>query len=172
MQLHKHLNARELAPRARFELATLRLTAMASSMSASDGFVLTASSAAALIICPGWQYPHCGTWICSQALCTGCDRSVDNPSIVVICLPMTALTGVTHERNAWPSTWTVHAPQRAKPQPNFVPVSPNCSRRTHSSGVAGSTSMVLLSPFIEIEVCPIRALLTPICLLIETRPVT
>ena len=27
MQLHKRLNARELAPRARFELATLRLTA-------------------------------------------------------------------------------------------------------------------------------------------------
>ncbi len=26
MQLHKRLNARELAPRARFELATLRLT--------------------------------------------------------------------------------------------------------------------------------------------------
>jgi len=28
LQLHKHLNARELAPRARFELATLRLTAL------------------------------------------------------------------------------------------------------------------------------------------------
>jgi len=27
IQLHKRLNARELAPRARFELATLRLTA-------------------------------------------------------------------------------------------------------------------------------------------------
>ncbi len=32
MQLHKGLNARELAPRARFELATLRLTAECSTV--------------------------------------------------------------------------------------------------------------------------------------------
>src|SRR5690242_220091 len=32
MQLHKRLNARELAPRARFELATLRLTAECSTI--------------------------------------------------------------------------------------------------------------------------------------------
>jgi hypothetical protein len=32
MQLHKRLNARDLAPRARFELATLRLTAECSTV--------------------------------------------------------------------------------------------------------------------------------------------
>jgi len=38
MQLHKRLNARELAPRARFELATLRLTAeMIENLSALSG---------------------------------------------------------------------------------------------------------------------------------------
>ena len=38
MQLHKCLNARELAPRARFELATLRLTAeMIENLSALSG---------------------------------------------------------------------------------------------------------------------------------------
>ena len=38
MQLHKRLNARDLAPRARFELATLRLTAeMIENLSALSG---------------------------------------------------------------------------------------------------------------------------------------
>jgi len=38
MQLHKRLNARELAPRARFELATLRLTdEMIENLSALSG---------------------------------------------------------------------------------------------------------------------------------------
>src|SRR5262249_34431161 len=39
-----------------------------------------------------------------------------------------------------PSTWSVQAPHRAMPQPNFVPVNPSCSRTTQRSGVSGSAS--------------------------------
>src|SRR5690349_16202862 len=45
-----------------------------------------------------------------------------------------------HARAASPSTWTVQAPHKAIPQPNFVPVSPNSSRRYQSSGIDGSPS--------------------------------
>jgi len=40
------------------------------------------------------------------------------------------LTGVTQERMATPFRWTVQAPHRAIPQPNFVPVMPSTSRKT------------------------------------------
>ena len=43
------------------------LPAIASSMSASVGFGLAASSALADMIWPDWQYPHCGTSSASQA---------------------------------------------------------------------------------------------------------
>src|SRR5215510_11002645 len=39
-----------------------------------------------------------------------------------------------------PSTWTVQAPHSATPQPYFVAVSPNSSRRYQSSGIDGSPS--------------------------------
>jgi hypothetical protein len=51
-------------------------------------------------------------------------RSKDSPSIVVMDLPCTALTGSTQERVAWPSMCTVQAPHSAMPQPNLVPVIP------------------------------------------------
>src|ERR1700730_3929500 len=88
----------------------------------------------------------------------GWDRSADRPSIVVTRFPATAVTGVTQERTALPSTWTVQAPQSASPHPNLVLVKPSCSRRTQSNGVTGSTSRDFISPFIQIEVCPIHAL--------------
>src|SRR5258707_14194265 len=66
--------------------------------------------------------------------------------MVVICLPATRLTGTEQERAATPSTCTVQAPHCAMPQPYFVPVSPTCSRITHSSGVVGSTSMLCDCP--------------------------
>src|SRR5215470_10789878 len=62
------------------------------------------------------------------------------PSIVVTFLLATADSGVRHERTAWPSRCTVQAPQSAMPQPNFVPVSPISSRRTHRRGVPAGTS--------------------------------
>src|SRR3954464_10977906 len=56
--------------------------------------------------------------------------------MVVIFLPTASPTCVWQERTASPLTWTVQAPQRPAPQPNFVPVICNCSRMTHSSGVS------------------------------------
>jgi hypothetical protein len=50
--------------------------------------------------------------------------------------------GVMQERVASPSMCTVHAPHKAMPQPNFVPVIPIVSRKTHSSGILGLTSTV------------------------------
>src|SRR5258708_24058157 len=60
--------------------------------------------------------------------------------MVVTGRPATAETGAEHERNVCPSTWTVHAPHCAIPQPYLVPVRPSSSRMTHSSGVCGSPS--------------------------------
>src|SRR5215831_15999667 len=47
---------------------------------------------------------------------------------------------MAQERPDSPSTWTVQAPHSATPQPYFVPVSPNSSRRYQSSGIDGSPS--------------------------------
>ena len=63
-----------------------------------------------------------------------------SPSMVVIFLPATAFTGVTQLRMASPFWWTVHAPQRPMPQPNFVPVSSSSSRKYHRSGMSPSPS--------------------------------
>ena len=60
--------------------------------------------------------------------------------MVVICLPVTELTGTEQERVATPSTCTVQAPHWAMPQPYLVPVRPIVSRRAQSRGVRGSTS--------------------------------
>src|SRR5882762_8726310 len=53
---------------------------------------------------------------------------------------------------ALPSRCTVQAPQRAMPQPNFVPVSPRESRMTQSRGVEGSSSTVTDFPLRKKEV--------------------
>src|SRR5580765_3370257 len=55
-------------------------------------------------------------------------------------------TGAAQERSVSPSTCTVQAPHWAMPQPYLVPVRPRSSRRTQSSGVAGSTSTSRLWP--------------------------
>src|SRR5271170_5022759 len=123
------------------------LPLMASSISASDGFDFLASSAAADMICPDWQYPHCGTSSSIHAFCTGCDASVESPSMVVIFFPATLEIGVMHERAASPLICTLHAPQSAIPHPNFVPVIFNVSRSTHSRGICGSSSTVVDFPF-------------------------
>jgi hypothetical protein len=47
---------------------------------------------------------------------------------------------------------TVQAPHCAMPQPYFVPVSFNESRRTHSKGVSGSTSTAYALPLIMSEI--------------------
>ena len=54
--------------------------------------------------------------------------------------PATAEIGMTQERTALPLRCTVQAPQAAMPHPNFVPVWPSSSRKTHSKGMSSSTS--------------------------------
>src|SRR5215471_16466706 len=73
--------------------------------------------------------------------------SGDNPSIVVTAFPATLEIGVPQERLATPLIWTVQAPQSCRPQPNFVPVNPSVSRKTHSSGICAGTSTLCRFPF-------------------------
>src|SRR6266852_1977825 len=108
---------------------------MASSMSASVGSFFFASSATADMICPDWQYPHCGTSSAIHACCTGCEPSAEMPSIVVIFFPSMLDTGVMQLRVASPLICTVHAPHSAIPHPNFVPVMFRVSRNTHSKEI-------------------------------------
>ncbi len=76
--------------------------------------------------------------------------------MVVTFLPATFDTAIWHERIALPSIWTVQAPHRPEPQPNFVPVSFRCSRTTQSNGVSGSASTVAALPFTVIAIAVIR----------------
>src|SRR5215472_12214975 len=99
------------------------------------------------MICPDWQYPHCGTCSASQAFCSGCDESADSPSIVVTDLPAISETWVWHENARSPSICTMQAPHRPVPQPNLVPVSFSPSRITHNNGVAGGASVDAALPF-------------------------
>src|SRR6266478_2146363 len=123
------------------------LPLMAVSISASVGLGFFASSATADIICPDWQYPHCGTSSSIQALCTAWLPSAERPSMVVTFFPDTLEIGVIHERVASPLMCTVQAPHSAMPHPNFVPVLLSVSRSTHSSGMSGLTSTVSAFPF-------------------------
>src|SRR2546421_661280 len=83
----------------------------------------------------------------SQACCTFALTAVaPTPSIVVIARSPIAPTGSWQERTGAPATCTVHAPHCAIPHPNLVPVRPNTSRSTHSSGMSAGTSTVRDSP--------------------------
>src|SRR6266849_2415016 len=123
------------------------LPLMKSSISESVGLGFLASSATADMICPDWQYPHCGTSSAIHACWTGWLPSADRPSMVVTFFPATAETGVIQERVISPLMCTVQAPQSAMPHPNFVPVMFKVSRRTQSSGISGLTSTVWDFPF-------------------------
>src|SRR4051812_23776477 len=62
-------------------------------------------------------------------------------------LPTTLAALTLQDFVGCPSTWIVHAPHWATPQPYLVPVSPTVSRRTQSKGVSGSTSTWTSLPF-------------------------
>src|SRR5437899_6651714 len=59
------------------------------------------------------------------------------PSSVVIDLPASDPTGVTHERVSTPSTRTEQEPHCARPQPNRGPCKSNSFERTYNRGVSG-----------------------------------
>src|SRR6185295_2657069 len=112
---------------------------IAASMSASVGLGVFLSSAAAAMIWPDWQYPHCGTSSASHAFCTGCEEFGERPSMVtILSVAFTSPTLIEHERMTSPLMCTEQAPHCATPQPYLVPVRPTCSRITHRSGVSGS----------------------------------
>src|SRR5262249_17569429 len=73
---------------------------------------------------------------------------------------------MTQERNGIPFRCTVQAPHKALPQPNFVPVIPSTSRKTHSKGMSPSTSTSCSTPLTFILKGidqPSRGLTAPFC---------
>src|SRR5262245_7631333 len=109
-------------------------------MSLSVGRGVFRNSAAAAMIWPDWQKPHCGTSSAAQARCTGCEELRERPSMVTIrSVGFTSPTRIEQERTTSPLTWTEQAPHCATPHPYLVPVSPTCSRMTHRSGVSSAT---------------------------------
>src|SRR5205809_7205307 len=120
-------------------------------MSASVGLLFLASSAAAAMICPGWQYPHSGTSPYRHEICSGCCAFGASTSIVVTSFLDGWLISSAHERTALPFTCTVHAPHSAIPHPYLVPFRPIVSRITHNRGVSGSTSTEYIFPLILSE---------------------
>src|SRR3984893_171955 len=119
---------------------------MPPSMSSSLGLGFSFSREMACMICPDWQYPHCGTLYSIHFCCTTCSPSLEMASMVVISFPAVVLILVTQDRIAFPSWCTVQAPHSAMPQPNLVPVNPKISRRYHSSGRLGSPSKECSTP--------------------------
>src|SRR5580765_2241631 len=69
------------------------------------------------------------------------------PSSVVIALPLTAATGVTHERISFPSRSTEQAPHCARPQPKRGPCRCSSLCRTYSSGVSRLAVTLCTRPF-------------------------
>src|SRR2546428_3472740 len=139
-----------------------RLPPIASSICASVGFFVFISRAAADMICPAWQYPHCGTFSASHARCSGCVALGERPSIVVILFPITFSSAVLQERIASPFASTVHEPQKPRPQPNLVPVIPSSSRQTQSNGVSGDEEMVGALPLM-VSFVGMARILWPMC---------
>ena len=66
-----------------------------------------------------------------KATCSGCGCSgVPSPPSVVTLVPAAADTGSEHDRVGARSTWTVHAPHCASPQPKCGLLSPSSLRST------------------------------------------
>src|ERR1035438_1746318 len=123
------------------------LPSMLESMSWSVECGLDFNMAAACMIWPLWQYPHCGTLRASKSFGSGGSPAALSPSMVVMRLPAASRIGVRQLRAASPFRWTVHAPHKPIPQPNFVPVSASSSRRYQSNGMSGSPSKRAGLPF-------------------------
>ena len=77
------------------------------------------------------------------------DQLGGSPEMVVMFLPTAEPTVNTQECSRWLSMITVHAPHTSMPHPYLVPVNPSKSRRTHSSGIPKSGTLMLL------YVCPL-----------------
>src|SRR5215831_596292 len=115
---------------------------MVSRICASEGCGFLSSIAFAVIICPFWQNPHCGTCSSIHACCSGCNLPFEESPSSVVISPFTEDAGRMQERTAAPLMITVHAPHCPSPQPYLGPWKPRSLRRMYSSGVDGSPSTV------------------------------
>src|SRR5262249_57691562 len=70
-----------------------------------------------------------------------------SPSSVVMLFPLTAATGVTHERISLPSSSTEQAPHCARPQPNRGPCRWSSLCRTYRRGVSRLALTPCVKPF-------------------------
>ena len=70
-----------------------------------------------------------------------------------ISWPSAIAASTVHDFTGSPSICTTHAPQFEVSQPQWVPVSPGVSRMKWTSNSAGSISLVIGSPLIEIVTC-------------------
>src|SRR5690348_3297808 len=86
---------------------------------ASLGCGYLSSIALAVIICPFWQNPHCGTCSSIHACCRGCNLPLDERPSSVVTSAFTDDTGRMQERTAAPLMMTVQAPHCPSPQPNL-----------------------------------------------------
>ena len=82
---------------------------------------------------------------CGAALCGACTVHVNGSATRSCQVPASAVQG-RRDRVAEPFTWTVQAPQRAAPQPYFVPLRSSTSRRIQRSGMSAGTSTLRAVP--------------------------
>jgi len=100
-----------IAARTRLYVPHLQMLVIDSLICASLGLGVSLSNAAAAMIMPDWQYPHCGTSSATQAFCTGCEPFGESPSMVTIfSVALTVDAGRMQLRVATPSMCTVQAP--------------------------------------------------------------
>ena len=92
---------------------TLRIASRSASLTLRFFAWAFLTIATAVMICPGWQKPHCATSLSSQAACIGC-RSLPTvagrPSIVVILSEdLICEIGTEQGLKALPLMWLVQA---------------------------------------------------------------
>src|SRR5215471_11066154 len=102
---------------------------------------------------------QCGTCTSIHACCNGCSVGAaavvprcaayraGSPSSVVMLFPLTAATGVTHERISFPSSSTEQAPHCARPQPKRGPCRWSSLCSTYRRGVSRLALTPCVSPF-------------------------
>src|SRR5260370_22406744 len=85
--------------------------------------------------------------------------AVASPSIVSTSAPSACSASMVHDLTALPSTWTTQQPHWEVSQPTCVPVRRNCSRKSCTSRVRGSTVALTGLPFTVSETAGIGDLL-------------
>ncbi len=117
-------------------------------MSSLVGLGCSPSSAQALTIIPGVQYPHWTPPISTNAFCIGCGvPPVEMPSIVTTDLPAASPTSTRHEFTGTPFSRTVQDAHSPSLQPFLAPVRFRRSRSVSSSVSCGAALTWRVVPF-------------------------